>query len=75
MPHKDLYDLVSFQMLRSGAKSNNIHIEKVSRIWTELIVPWFELPLYWFMNELKDKPQSDKTIVQCKCDDIIESFF
>jgi histone deacetylase complex regulatory component SIN3 len=68
MPYKDIYDCLAIQIQNFPAKTH-VEKEKVSRIWTEFIAPWFNLPFYWFLNELRDKARSDKspTIVQCKC--------
>eukprot|EP00979_Chaetoceros_neogracilis_P014033 scaffold4342_cov123-Chaetoceros_neogracile.AAC.1 len=60
MPHKDLYECLRLQVLNSSAKTNADR-EKVSRIWTEFILPIFNLPTYWFLNELRDKARSDKS--------------
>ncbi len=67
MPHKDAHDLVALQVLNVSAKTNADR-EKASRLWTEFIVPWFDLPVHWFLNELRDKARSDKSscIVKCK---------
>lgn len=67
MPHKDLYECLRLQVLNSSAKTNADR-EKVSRIWTEFILPIFNLPTHWFLNELRDKARSNKSscIVKCK---------
>ena len=67
MPHKDAYELVSLQILNVAAKTNADR-ERVSRLWTEFVAPWFKLPLHWFLNELRDKSKSAKSshIVKCK---------
>ncbi len=67
MPHKEVYELVSMQIQLAAAKTNSDR-EKTSRFWTEFIVPWFDLPLHWFMNEMQGKLRSEKSsvIVQCK---------
>lgn len=67
MPHKDLYECLRLQLLNSAAKTNADR-EKVSRIWTEFILPMFNLPTHWFLKELRDKARSDKSscIVKCK---------
>lgn len=67
MPHKEVYELVSLQIQTSAAKTNADR-ERVSRLWSEFVVPWFDLPVYWFTNELQDKSRSEKSscIVKCK---------
>ena len=67
MPHKDVYECLALQVLNSAAKTNADR-EKTSRLWTEFLVPWFNLPTNWFLNELRDKARSEKSscIVKCK---------
>ena len=66
MPHKDAFELVSRQILY--AAKTNADREKVSRLWTEFVAPWFNLPVHWFLSELRDKARSQKSscIVKCK---------
>lgn len=66
MPHKDAYELVSLQILNAAAKTNADR-EKASRIWTEFIAPWFNLPVHWFLKELRDKARSEKSSCIVKC--------
>ncbi len=67
MPHKDVYDCIALQVLNSAAKTNADR-EKSSRLWTEFLLPWFQLPTHWFLGELRDKARSEKSscIVKCK---------
>lgn len=60
MPHHEAYELLS-QQLMTGIAKTNADREKVSRIWSEFIVPWFNLPTHWFLGELRDKARSDKS--------------
>lgn len=67
MPHKDAYELVSLQIFNVAAK-NDADRERVSRLWSEFVAPLFNLPIHWYLNELKDKARSEKSshIVRCK---------
>jgi hypothetical protein len=60
MPHKDVYECLTLQVLNNSAKTN-ADKEKASRIWTEFILPFFNLPTHWFSKELRDKARSDKS--------------
>lgn len=60
MPHKDAYELISLFAVRNIAKTN-AEREKSARIWTEFILPWFNLPTHWFLKELRDKARSEKS--------------
>ena len=60
MPHHEAYECLTLQMMTGIAKTNSDR-EKVSRIWSEFIVPWFNLPTHWFLGELRDKARSDKS--------------
>ena len=65
--HKDVYDILALKVLRSAAKTNADR-EKTSRVWTEFMIPWFGLPIHWFLKGLHDKARSEKStcIVKCK---------
>ncbi len=66
-PHKDVYECVALQVLNAAAKTNADR-EKTSRIWTEFILPWFNLPTHWFLKELRDKARSEKSSCIVKCE-------
>lgn len=57
--HKHVFECITLQ-IRKGAYRTNGEREKISRVWSEFIVPWFDLPAHWFSNELRLKARSDK---------------
>lgn len=60
MPHKDAYQCLTMHVMNGVAKTNADR-ERVSRVWSEFIVPWFDLPVHWFLKELRDRIRSDKS--------------
>ena len=68
MPHKDAFNFISIVMINKYVAKTSGDREKACRIWSELIVPFFNLPTYWFLAELRERTRSDKTssIVKCK---------
>jgi len=61
MPHKEVYECLALQVLNSSAAKTNADRERTSRLWTEFLLPWFNLPTHWFLKELKDKARSEKS--------------
>ena len=68
MPHKDAYKSISAMLMNRNIAKTNADREKISRIWAEFLVPLFDLPVYWFLSELRERTRSDKSscIVKCK---------
>ena len=64
--HKHVFECITLQ-IRKGAYRTNGEREKISRVWSEFIVPWFDLPAHWFSNELRLKARSDKNSSVVKC--------
>lgn len=60
MPHKDAFECLSVQFMKGAPKANSDR-EKIFRVWAEFIVPWFDLPVHWFLNELRDRSRSHKS--------------
>lgn len=60
MPHKDAYDCLTI-VSNNGVAKTNADRERVSRIWSEFIAPWFDLPVHWFLDELRKRIRSDKS--------------
>lgn len=60
MPHKDAYECLTMHIMNGVAKTNADR-EKVSRVWAEFIAPWFDLPVHWFLEELRQRIRSDKS--------------
>jgi paired amphipathic helix protein Sin3a len=60
MPHKDAYELISLYTVKNVAKTNSER-EKIARVWTEFMLPWFNSPTHWFLKELRDKARSEKS--------------
>ena len=68
MPHKDVHDLLSNQI--SKITKSSLELFKVSRLWAELLIPLFDLPLHWFLGGLRRWMHSGVKISsspQCKC--------
>ena len=68
MPHKDAFECLSAQFTKGAPKTNRDR-EKIFRVWAEFVVPFFYLPVHWFLNELqRDRTRSHKSscIVNCE---------
>lgn len=68
MPHKDAYSCIKMVIMNRYVAKTNSDREKASRIWAEFLVPLFNLPSYWFLEELRERTRSDKSscVVKCK---------
>jgi hypothetical protein len=64
-PHKDAYKLISRKIL--WAKSIDEKL-MASRVWAEIIVPFFDYPIHWISDELQNYNIEGKSsmIVKCK---------
>lgn len=49
--HKDAFRLVAIALKASGASS--LVRERVGRIWAEFMVPWFDYPAHWVVDEVR----------------------
>lgn len=64
--HQLAVDLLMHQVEKSRSKSPLT--EKIKRIWTEFVMPFFDYPTYWLTNIALESSQDDgsSAIVQCK---------
>lgn len=65
--HHHAVRLLSRQVTYKAAKSNADR-EKVGRIWTEFIVPFFAYPTHWVLDESREsfRGELNNFVVQCK---------
>jgi len=63
MRHKDALECIILLIIERVGKSDD-DIEKIYRIWTEFLVPWFNLPVHWFLRELNKKSDKNSCIVK-----------
>jgi len=63
---------VAFKVIAAKIKSSSLYTkaerEAVGRIWAEFMVPWFEYPIHWVLDELRDsfKGKLSPGVVKCK---------
>ncbi|KAL7565064.1 hypothetical protein ACA910_005076 [Epithemia clementina (nom. ined.)] len=50
--HKDAFQLVTQKVNRSP-NAEPVDLERIGRIWAEFMVPWYNYPAYWVMNEIR----------------------
>jgi len=58
--HKDAYTTLCLLLFGGIAKTAS-DCEKVVRIWTEFMVPWFNLPSCWFLKQMRERGRRDKS--------------
>jgi paired amphipathic helix protein Sin3a len=65
--HQFAVRLLSQQVINKSAKSKADR-EKVGRIWTEFIVPFFDYPVHWVNDEAREsfRGELNNFVVQCK---------
>lgn len=65
--HQCAVKLLTQQVVNKTAKSKADR-EKVGRIWTEFIVPFFDYPAHWVKDEARESFQGElnNVVVQCK---------
>ena len=65
--HQIAVSLLTSQVTKSFQK-NTVIREKIGRIWTEFVMPFFDYPAHWVADEARESSQtedSSSTIVQC----------
>jgi hypothetical protein len=60
--------LVSRQVVNKAAKTATDR-EKIGRIWTEFVLPFFDYPAHWVLDEAREsfRGELNNSVVQCEC--------
>jgi hypothetical protein len=65
MSHKAVHSLIEAQLEKSCKKQADRQV--VSVIWSEMLIPMFNLPLHWFIETLRKSAFTKKNMVLTKC--------
>lgn len=65
--HKDAIQLLS-QKLRATSSIESLEREKIGRIISEFIVPWFGYPAHWVMDEVRESFAGSSAPALVKCE-------
>jgi hypothetical protein len=62
----------AFKMITTKIKNSSLYTkserEAAGRIWAEFMLPWFDLPIHWVLDEIRDsfRGKISSNVVKCK---------